>query len=198
MIKKFEKYLIRESNGSNPCILFVNGFRHWMINVDLDVFGGDKDTSDVLCQFGDELVLTYINWKMSKLVFNSLKDKIENNNIVGIVGFSAGGYLSFNLSNKYKIPALSINPAMAPTSAAPALQPLPEDVKNADIFNKQMIIIGDKDTKETKGVDGQLVIKMLEKMNFDGDILMLRDTYHLISKQQFNGVFNRFYKKYIG
>lgn len=197
MIKNFEKYLVRESYGNTPCILFVNGFRHWLVDMDLDWFGRDRETSTVLRQFGDDLMLTYINWKESKIVIKDIREKIENNNIIGIVGFSAGGYLSFHLSNKYKIPALSINPAMAPTSAAPALQPLPDDIKNADIFDKQVVIIGDKDTKESKGVDGQLVIKMLEKMNFGGEILLLRNTYHLLTRQQFNGVFRHFYKKYI-
>jgi hypothetical protein len=175
MIRRFDNY-IKEQNSDAPSILFINGFRHWAEGDGLDTFCRDEDTSDVICQFGDGIIHTFIDWKSGRFIYNSLRDKINNNNIKGIVGFSAGGFLSFYLSNRYKIPALSINPAMASTSAAPELQPLPEDIKNSSIYNNQTVIIGDLDSKESKGVDGKLVIKKLENLNFGGEILLLRNT----------------------
>lgn len=192
MIKTFEAY----SQQDSPCILFINGFRHWLKDDNLDVYGKDDKTLKILSQFGNKILHGSIDWKSSEYQIDEIRRIIDNNNIVGIVGFSAGGYVSFNLSNEYDIPALSINPAMASTSSAPTLQP----IRKSSLFPDQIVVIGEEDTKDLKGVDGELVKNDLEKMKFEdmgGEVVILEDTRHLITNEQFDGVFKHFYKKYV-
>lgn len=198
MIIKYNQYIKEgiEMKDEKSCILFINGFRHWLKDGNFGVYDKDEITSQILKQFGDEILYGFIDWKSDANQITRIDDIIKNNNVKSIVGFSAGGYVSFNLSNKYKIPALSINPAMASNCAAPSIQP----IENNKLYPNQMVVIGSLDSKDSKGVDGNLVIDDLEKMNFEengGEIYMIRNTHHLISSEQFNGVFKRFYKKYI-
>ncbi len=200
MIKKFELFL-NEAQGvdpNDPSVLFINGFRHWMNGGNLDMYGKDEKTSRVLSQFGHKVLYGSINWKSKdkENEIDEIRKLIENNNVKGIVGFSAGGYVSFNLSNEFKIPALSINPAMASNCSAPNLRPITE----SDLFPYQMVVIGEEDSKDNGGVDGDLVMDELEDMGFEekgGDILVLDNTFHLITEQQFNLVYKEFYKKYM-
>jgi hypothetical protein len=193
MIKTFESYLAKK-----PSILYVNGFRHWLVGDFLDVYGRDEKNMKILSQFGNPVIHAEIDWKSSENQIVGIVDIIRNNDICAIVGFSAGGYVSFELSNKFRIPALSINPAMARTSAAPQLQPMPFESDN--INSNQVVVIGDKDTKETKGVDGDLVIDMLNDLKFTergGKIIKLKDTMHLLTEAQYDNIFKGFFKKYI-
>lgn len=190
MIKKFENYL----SGS---ILYINGFRHWLIGDTLDVYGRDDKTMKILSQFDENVFHAEIDWKSSENQIDNIIDIIKAEKICCIVGFSAGGYVSFELSNKFRIPALSINPAMALTSIAPMLQPMPFDINNVN--PNQMVVIGDKDTKENKGVDGELVIEKLNSLKFKekgGEVRILNQTQHLITEFQFDSVFKYFYRKY--
>jgi len=192
MIRTFENYLTQQKH-----ILYINGFRHWLIDETLDVYGRDDKTMKILSQFGDLIIHAQINWKSSENQIDKLIEMIRKENISAIVGFSAGGYVSFDLSNKFRISALSINPAMAITSAAPQLQPMP--FKRDNINPNQVVVIGENDTKETKGVDGDLVSDMLKSLNFKnrgGTIINLKKTKHLLTEGQFDTVFKYFYKKY--
>lgn len=192
MIKTFEKYLTQTGD-----ILYVNGFRHWLAGDVLDVYGKDDKTMKILSRFGNNVIHAEIDWKSPENQIDKLVNLIKTNDVCCIVGFSAGGYVSFELSNKFRIPALSINPAMAPTSVAPQLQPMPFEREN--INPNQMVVIGNKDTKEAKGVDGELVIDLLYSLQFKekgGEVRMLRDTQHLITEYQFDMLFRYFFKKY--
>lgn len=204
MIKHFKLYeeiFIRpkDIDPSTPSILYINGSRP-LLKEDgsLSIRRKSQLVYNNLSQFGDNVIYPSIYWKdAGEIVFDELVDIIQMNNIKAIVGNSAGGYASFYLSNKYRIPAMSINPAMASTSEAPVIQPIPEEIKTDTIYNKQLIIIGDNDSKINHGVDGQLVIEDLENMKFKGEIKILSNTYHQLSDEQFNDMFIYFYKKYI-
>lgn len=207
MIKKYNTFINeiftrpKVVDPKTPCVLFINGSRPWFNDKGaLNINRRKQSTSNILSQFGDHLIYGDVYWRAGEMIFDDMMEIIENNNVVALVGNSAGGYVSFNLSNRYKIPALSINPAMASTSEAPVLQPLPEDVKNSPLFPKQLVIAGDKDTKANHGVDMHLVLEDLKKMRFEergGEIMVLKDTYHRISNEQFNTAFRHFYKKYV-
>jgi 4-hydroxy-3-methylbut-2-enyl diphosphate reductase IspH len=192
MIKTFENYLVKK-----PHILYINGFRHWLIGDTLDVYGRDDKTMKILSQFGNPIIHAEIDWKSTENQMVKIVDLIKNNDICAMVGFSAGGYVSFEMSNQFRIPALSINPAMARTSSAPQLQPMPFETNNLN--PNQVIVIGDKDTKETKGVDGEQVIELLDTLKFiekGGKLLKLKDTMHLLTEAQFDKLFKYFFKKY--
>ena len=166
----------------------------------LNIYRRNQDTSTILSQFGHYVIYGGVYWRAGEIIFDDMREIIENNNIKAIVGNSAGGYAAFHLANKYEIPAMSINPAMCSTSEAPTLQPLPDDMKNLPLFPKQLIVIGDKDTKADFGVDGALTTQDLKKINFEekgGEILILPNTYHRISDEQFDNTFKHFYKKYM-
>lgn len=193
MIKTFENYLSRTGD-----ILYINGFRHWLKDDTLDVYGRDDKTMKILSQYGNNVIHAEIDWKNNENQINKVLNLIKLNDVKLIVGFSAGGFVSFELSNELRIPALSINPAMAPTSAAPQLQPMPFERNN--INPNQIIVIGDQDSKENKGVDGDLVIDILNSLKFKekgGEIKILRETQHLLTESQFDTIFKYFYKKMI-
>ena len=205
MIKKYYSFINeifttpKNVDLNSPAILFINGSRPLLKDDgSLVVNRRNQDTSNIITQFGDRIIYANVYWRGGEMIFDEIIEIIENNNIKAIVGNSAGGYVSFQLSNKYKIPAMSINPAMASTSEAPTLQPSP--FKNEPLFPKQFIVAGEKDTKINFGVDMHLVIEDLKKMNFEGKggtIVMLPDTPHRISSALFNTTFRQFYKKYV-
>jgi hypothetical protein len=202
MIKLFEIFTqLKDPDPASPAILYINGSRPLLKDdLTLVVNRSNQNTSNIVSQFGDRIIYGNVYWRAGEMIFDDMMEIIENNNIKAIIGNSAGGYTSFYLSNKYKIPALSINPAMCSTSEAPTLQPLPADVKAAPLYPKQIVIIGDKDSKAVGGVDGELVMNDLKKMGFEekgGEIIIYRDTYHRISKEQFDKAFKYFYKKYV-
>jgi pimeloyl-ACP methyl ester carboxylesterase len=207
MIKNYNNFIIeihtqlKEPPKNIPSILFINGSREWLKDdLSLNIYRRNQKTSNILPQFGHHVIYGNVYWRAGDIIFEDMREIIENHNIKAIVGNSAGGYAAFYLSNKYKIPAMSINPAMCSTSTAPTLQPLPDDMKNLPLFPKQLIVVGDKDSKVNKGVDMNLVVEYLNKIGFEekgGTILTLEDTYHKISKEQFDMAFKVFYKKYM-
>lgn len=201
-MKTFEIFTrLKTIDPKTPSILFVNGSRQWFKDDgSLNVYRKNQSTTNILSQFGHNVIFGSVYWRAGEMIFDDMIEIIENNNIVAIVGNSAGGYISFYLSNRYKIPAMSINPAMASTSEAPTLQPLPTDVENSPIFPKQLVIAGDKDSKANFGVDMELVLNDLKEMGFEekgGEIIVLKDTYHKISPEQFDSTFKYFHKKYM-
>lgn len=201
MIKTFEIFTqLKDPPKGTRSILFINGSRGWLKDdLSLNIYRRNQDSSNILSQFGDHVIYGGVYWRAGEIIFDDMREIIENNNIVAIVGNSAGGYTSFYLSNKYKIPAMGINPAMCSTSEAPTLQPLPEDIKVAPLYPKQLVIIGDKDSKKVGGVDGELTMKMLKEMRFEekgGEILIV-PAEHKITREQFDNAFKHFYKKYV-
>jgi len=207
MIKNFNNFVneihtqLKNPPSDIPSILFINGSRDWLKgDLSLNVYRRNQDTSNILSQFGHHVIYGSVYWRAGEIIFEDMREIIENNNIKAIVGNSAGGYVAFYLSNKYRIPAMSINPAMCSTSEAPILQPLPDDMKNLPLFPKQLVIVGDKDSKASGGVDMNLVVDYLKEIGFEekgGEMLILKDTRHRISKEQFNTAFEYFYKKYM-
>jgi len=201
MIKTFEIFTQLKDPGDKSCILFINGSRGWLKDdLSLNIYRRNQDTSNILSQFGHHVIYGNVYWRAGEIIFEDMREIIESHNVKAIVGNSAGGYTSFYLSNKYRIPAMGINPAMCATSEAPTLQPVPEDIKSCPLYPKQLIIIGDKDTKAAGGVDGELTMKMLKEIGFEEkgcEILIYPDTYHKISREQFDNAFKHFYKKYM-
>jgi len=203
-LKTLNELFIRPKTpkGDESYIIYINGSSSLLRgDGSLSIRRRNQKVYNVLTQFGDDILYPSIYWKdAGEIVFDEVMELIDSHNVKAIVGNSAGGYTSFYLSNYYKIPSMSINPAMVSTSEAPVIQPLPQKIKNSDLFSKQLVIIGDKDTKKDFGVDGHLTIEMLKSMNFEkqgGKILILKDTYHGLSPEQFNESFKYFYKKFV-
>lgn len=205
MIKKYNSFIkeeifikLKEIDVTAPSILYINGSRPLLTeDGKLNVNRRSQLVYNNLSQFGDNVIYPSVYWRGGEMIFDEMIEIVENNNIKAIVGNSAGGYVSFYLSNAYNIPSISINPAMASTSEAPLLQPVPLEIKNSSLNSQQLIIIGDKDTKTDGGVDGKLVMNDLKKIGFGGEILILKDTYHRLSDYQFKETFRYFYKKYV-
>ena len=193
----YPKYI----NRNTRCILYINGSRPLLNDQGkLNKFRRTLEISKTLSQFGDHLIYGNVYWRVGPVVFNNMEKIIKENNIIGIVGNSAGGYISFHLSNKYKIPAMSINPAMATTSEAPKLQPIPQDMINLDIYPKQLVLVGENDRKANGGVDMDLVVEDLRYMNFEekgAEFMFFPNTYHKLSPEQLNKAFKYFYEKFL-
>lgn len=187
--------------GDAPSVLFINGSSGWLKDdLSLNVNRRNQPRTSTLSQFGDQVIFGSVYWRSGEIIFDEMIEIMESRNIKAIVGYSAGGYVSFHLSNYYKVPAMSINPAMATTSEAPVLQPLPDEFKNIPIYGKQLIVVGEKDTKASFGVDMPLVVEDLKKKGFEesgGEFLFLKDTFHRVSPGQFDSCFKYFYKKYV-
>lgn len=124
---------------------------------------GDK--IDILKKYGN-VYNPELKYFSNPNLFKLTSEIIIKNDIDCLVGHSAGGYLVFYLSNFFKIPAYIINPAIAENCLAPKLQICPTEYKNTPIFNKQLIVIGNRDRKDIGGVDFNLVIDFLSKIDF--------------------------------
>lgn len=160
-------------------------------------FSKSKGIVKILTQFDDDLVYPPLYWYNGDYIFPHVQKIIESQNIDAIVGYSAGGHISYHLSNKYQIPALSLNPAIARTSEAPTLQTVTDDISNSPICDKQLIVIGKNDRKYAGGVDGHLVEKELNMNGFGGKIFVVPGVHHSISYRLFNKSFKYFYEKFL-
>ena len=204
-LKLYEEIFIKQKQTQQKLgqhnILYLIGSRSELTPEGrLNIPRRNQRTYNILSQFGDNVFYPSLYYRGGDMLFDEVQDIIDNDNIDILIGNSAGGLLSFYLSNKLKIPALSINPAICPTSEAPRLQTVPEEAKRATINGKQLVVIGEKDAKNVGGVDGHLTIDILKEMKFEekgGEILILPDTFHRLNAEQFNDVFVRFYKKFI-
>jgi hypothetical protein len=201
MIKTFEIFTQLKEPGNAPSILFINGSSGWLKDdLSLNINRRNQLRSNILSQFGDQVIYGSVYWRAGEIIFEEMIEIMESRNVKAVVGYSAGGYISFHLSNYYKVPAMSVNPAMASTSEAPILQPLPDEFKNIPIYGKQLVVVGEKDTKADHGVDMPLVVEDLKKMGFEnkgGEFLFLKDTYHRVSPEQFDSCFKYFYKNFV-
>lgn len=199
--KLYLTYRQQKNIIGNHNILYLIGSRSELTsNGKLNIPKPNQSIYKILSQFGDKVEYPILYWRGGNMLFDEIDEIIKEKSINVLVGNSAGGFLSFYFSNKYKIPSLSINPAFAPNSEAPILQTLPSDIKDASLCGKQLVVIGDKDSKSIGGVDGQLVINHLNNIGFEekgGEILILPNTKHHLTDQQFNSVFKHFYKKYV-
>lgn len=204
-IKLFEELFIRNKYSDKEKILYLGGSAPELNRKGkLIVRRGKQSLYSILSTFGDDVLAPKIYWHGGNYLFDEISDIIETENIKALVGNSAGGLLSFYLSNRYKIPAMSINPAIAPTSEAPTLQIIPDDVIMSKLNPNQLIVIGEEDRKSNwkKGgqVDTHLVLSMLKELKFEekgGTIIIYPDTYHSISNWQFRESFKIFYEKYL-
>lgn len=102
----------------------------------------ESDHVKVLYDDSIHIIAPSFNYEKEPL-FNHICEIIENAKPDGIVGHSMGGYLAYHLSNKYKIPALLFNPAFEPKDFK--LQPIPDEVKKLEPFDKQIAVVGSKD-----------------------------------------------------
>ena len=205
-LKLYEEIYIRQKQnqkkpGQHNILYLIGSGPELTSKGKLNIPRRNQRIYNVLSQFGDNVFYPSLYYRGGDILFYEVQEIIDNEDIDILIGNSAGGLLSFYLSNKLKIPALSINPAICSTSEAPRLQTIPEEAKNATINGKQLIVIGEKDAKSIgRGVDGHLTIDMLKEMRFEengGEILILPDTFHRLSSEQFNEVFVHFYKKFI-
>ncbi|WP_417236213.1 YqiA/YcfP family alpha/beta fold hydrolase [Bizionia paragorgiae] len=73
-------------------------------------------------------------------IFADLEELIENNTIDLIIGSSMGGYLGFHLGNRYQIPTLLFNPALAKESE---FKPEVKIVDNTSILHT--LVLGQDD-----------------------------------------------------
>jgi hypothetical protein len=147
---------------------------------------------DILKKYGDNIYTPEVLWYSDPNLFNTIIKTIENKKIDIIIGSSAGGYMSYYLSNYYKLPSLMFNPAVAETSEAPVIQPVPQYIKNSDPYNKQMVIVGNRDLKIRGGVDFNLVINFFKSNNF----FNVKTNKMYIESGMSHGVPNNIFEKY--
>ena len=154
----------------------------------------------IMKKYGDNVITPVVRWYSDPNLFKTINDVIEKNDIGAIVGNSAGGYLAFYLSNYYEIPSLMLNPAVAPTSEAPTIQKVPSDFIESPIFNKQMVIIGNRDLKKRGGVDFNLVVDFFQQKGFfkvGNKMFLEQGMSHWVPNDIFEKYFDKFYKLYI-
>lgn len=157
----------------------------------------DIEKEFIFQKYGDKLIYPEVFWDRGDYMAKYLEDLINKYDVGGLIGYSAGGYLSFYFSNKYKIPAMLINPAIAENCMAPKLQTIDDSFKNAPVNNDQIIIIGEKDTKAAGGVDYQLSLKFLDEVGFKGEIFKEPDMRHSISYEMLENYFEYFHENYL-
>lgn len=130
-------------------------------------------------------------------LFQLTSDIIKRENVDCIVGHSAGGYLAFYLSNYFKIPSLIINPAIASNSLAPKLQICPPSYKSVPMYNKMLVVIGNRDFKKYGGVDFDLAINFFQKEGF----FKIKTNKMFVEDGMFHGIsldlFEKYFKKFL-
>lgn len=164
-------------------------------NGELHPFIKDYDKEYILRKFGDKVFYPEIFWDRGDYLSGYLSHIVDNNNIQAVVGYSAGGYMAMNISNKYKIPSLMFNPAIAENCKAPELQPPDEKMKSSPRYKYQIIVLGEQDTKESGGVDYQLVVEYLNKIHFKetGGEIFVEPMGHAPSIEVFEKYFDYFH-----
>jgi len=158
-----------------------------------------SDKVKIMEKYG-EVITPEVRWYSNSKLFDLMNNIITNNKIDAIFGNSAGGFLSFYLSNYYKIPTFMVNPAIANTSEAPTLQKLPNEVLNASIYDKQMVVLGNSDLKMKGGVDFHLVIDFLSTKGFfkqkTNKMFIEEGMKHSMSLNIFEKYFDKFINYY--
>lgn len=168
-------------------------------NGELHPFIKDYEKDYVLKKFGDNLFYPEIFWDRGNYLADYLSNIVETNDIKAVVGYSAGGYMAMNISNKYKIPALMFNPAIAENCKAPELQPPDEKMKSSMRYRNQIIVLGEQDTRDIGGVDYSLVIEYLNNIKFKetGGEIFIEPMGHAPSIDIFEKYFDYFHNKYM-
>lgn len=159
---------------------------------------GDK--SEVMKKYGDNIITPNTYWYSDLDLFKTINSYMNKFKIDALVGNSAGGYMAFYFSNYYKIPVLLLNPAIAPTSEAPVIQKLPKEFTESPIFNKQMVLIGNRDLKKRGGVDFDLVLEFLQKKGFfkvGNKMYVEQGMSHSVPLNIFEKYFDKFYNLYL-
>jgi uncharacterized protein len=159
-----------------------------------------SDKVEIMAKYGDNIITPVAMWYSDPSLFNTVNKEIQNNKIDAIVGNSAGGYMAFYLSNYYRIPALMLVPALAKTSEAPNIQKMPKQFYDAPTFNKQMVLIGNRDLKIRRGVDFHLSLEFLQSRNFFklGNKMYVEDGMsHWVPPDVFEKYFDKFYNLYL-
>jgi hypothetical protein len=153
----------------------------------------------ILQKFGDTVIYPEIFWDRGNYLASYLSHVIESQKINAVVGYSAGGYLGFYLCNKYKIPGLHFNPAIANNCLAPRLQPIDYKMKISPLFREQIMVLGEKDTKDSGGVDYPLVVEFLEDIKFreKGGEIFIEPIEHRINDEILERYFTYFHAKYV-
>lgn len=159
-----------------------------------------SDKVKVMEKYGYNVITPVARWYSDPNLFNTVNNEIKNNKIDAIIGNSAGGYMAFYLSNFYRIPTLMLVPALASTSEAPKIQKMPEEFYKSPIYNKQMVVIGNRDLKIRHGVDFHLSLDFLQSKGFFevGNKMYVEDGMsHHINLKTFEKYFDKFYKYYL-
>jgi len=126
-----------------------------------------SNRSDIMESYGNKVVTPVANWFSDKNLFETINKEFQKQKFDAILGNSAGGYMTFYFSNYYRVPALMLNPALASTSLAPTIQKMPKEFYDAPIYDKQMVLVGNRDLKiRNGGVDFHLVIEFFQSKGF--------------------------------
>jgi len=159
-----------------------------------------SDKVKIMSKYGDDVITPEARWYSNPSLFNTINDEIQKQKIGAIIGNSAGGYMAFYLSNFYKIPTLMLVPALASTSEAPRIQKMPQDFYDAPTFNKQMVLVGNRDLRKKGGVDFHLSMDFLQSKDFFkiGNKMYMEDGMsHGVPMDIFEKYFDKFYKMYL-
>jgi len=154
-----------------------------------------SDKSEIMEQYGYHVVTPVARWYSNPSLFKTINDEIKKRKFDAILGNSAGGYMAFYLSNYYRIPSLMLNPAIALTCEAPRIQRMPQKFYDAPTFNKQMVLIGNRDLKVRGGVDFHLVLGFLQEKDFfkvGNKMFLEQGMSHSVSPELFRKYFEKF------
>ena len=162
-------------------------------------FVRDEEKEYILGKYGDRVIYPEIFWDRGNYLSAYLSHVLESNKIDAIVGYSAGGYMALQLSNKYKLPALVFNPAIAENCKAPELQPPDRFMKESPMYKDQLIVLGSKDTKDAGGVEYSLVVEYLKKIQFEqkGGEIATEPIEHAPDGDIFDKYFTYFHEKFL-
>lgn len=156
--------------------------------------------ADIMAEYGFDVVTPVARWYSNPNLFETINREMVKNDFSAILGNSAGGYMAFYLSNFYKIPTLLLNPAVASTSEAPKIQKMPQQFYDAPIYNKQMVLIGNRDLKVKRGVDFHLVLEFLQSKDFfkvGNKMYLEQGMEHWVPSEIFTKYFDKFYNMYL-
>ena len=72
---------IKDPGSNRPIILYINGSRGWLKDdLSLNIYRRNQDTSTILSQFGHYVIYGGVYWRAGEIIFDDMREIIENNN----------------------------------------------------------------------------------------------------------------------
>ena len=157
------RFIIETINSNKMKILYIHGL------------GSTPEKEDTKSLKGAKIISPSFNYKSKTILFNSMCEIIEKEQIKAVIGHSFGGYFAYYLSEKYGIPSLLFAPSF--DSEDRELQPQPKNIKSK---NKDCIKIA------ILGLDDDVIIekeKQIRELNKDNYNIFKEKIGHDIPKR---------------